>query len=471
MDFHESRLLAHMVPRLSGHELPGSLPVLRDLVRMGIGGFIVFGGELDVLREAVGALQAEAREAGHPPLVICSDLERGLGQQVRGGTEYPPAAAMARAEEIASTMFDLAHARIATEAAWAGINVILAPVADVDVNPANPIIATRSFGPEAHRVGSLVARVVRVYENSGVRACAKHYPGHGDTGTDSHLSLPVLDKTMNELTALELVPFARAMDAGVSMVMPGHLHVPVLDPELPASLSRKAIQCHLRGSMGFRGIVVTDALDMGALKDITEPVSARLALEAGADIILHPTDALALARALAPMEMDEAALAASGDRMGAFRQGLLPGPSGKRPAFDQRLAQRLTQLALRWTSPMPTGGISGAGLVILSDDRTDASALIGALGIPATVITDGQVPDVSGDLIVAVFSEARAWKGGAASWLRETIKALAPRTRAYACFGPDGLLADATAPVLLVSWGSEMAQQEAANELRRIITQ
>lgn len=471
MDFHESRLLAHMVPRLNGCDLPGSLPALRDLVRAGMGGFIVFGGELEALREAVGALQAEAREAGHPPLVICSDLERGLGQQVRGGTEYPPAAAMARAEEGSSTMFDLAHARMAAEAAWAGINVILAPVADVDVNPANPIIATRSFGPEAHRVGSLVARVVRVYENSGVRACAKHYPGHGDTGTDSHLSLPVLNKPMSELDALELVPFARAIDAGVGMVMPGHLHVPALDPNLPASLSRKAIQGHLRGKMGFQGIVVTDALDMGALREITEPGAARLALEAGADIILHPTDALALARGLAGMEMDEGALAASDERMGTFRRGLLPGPSGKRPAFDQRLARRLTHLALRWTSPLSTGGISGAGLVILSDDGTDASALIEAVGIPATVITGGRVPDVGGDLIVAVFSEARAWKGGAASWLREAIGALEPRTRAYACFGPDGLLADATAPVLRVSWGSEMAQQEAGMELRRILTQ
>jgi beta-N-acetylhexosaminidase len=164
---------------------------------------------------------------------------------------------------------------------------------DVNNNPANPIINTRSFGEDPVGVGRMGAAFIRGLRDNGVLATAKHFPGHGDAGTDSHVALPVLTAARPRLDSIELVPFRIAVDAGVDAVMTAHVALPLAtgDAALPATLSPLVLDTILRGELGFRGLVITDALNMGAMVSRYGPAQAALlAFQAGADILLMPTD-------------------------------------------------------------------------------------------------------------------------------------------------------------------------------------
>jgi beta-N-acetylhexosaminidase len=251
-----------------------------------VGGIVIMQG--DVYEEAVllNALQAEARI----PLLVASDFERGIAMRVRRGTSFPEAMAVGatRNPEDAYAMGRIT----AQEARAIGVHEVYAPVADINTNPLNPVINTRSFGDDPGLVGRMAAAFVHGVIDGGAIATVKHFPGHGDTGVDSHVGLPVLPYPRSRLDSVELSSFKSAIAAGTQAVMLGHIAVPALDSSgLPMSLSRRGIEDDLRGDLGFTGLTVTDALGMqGALQGRTSDSAAVLAVRAGIDVLLDPVD-------------------------------------------------------------------------------------------------------------------------------------------------------------------------------------
>jgi beta-glucosidase-like glycosyl hydrolase/CubicO group peptidase (beta-lactamase class C family) len=221
------------------------------------------------------------------PLIVAADFERGTAMRITEGTSFPQAMAVAATGE---PEFAYAMGRItAIEARLAAVHWIFAPSADVNSNPANPIINTRSFGEDPNRVAEFVTAFIRGVEEHGALATVKHFPGHGDTSIDSHLALPVANADRKHLEQLELVPFRAAIKVGVSAVMTAHLAVPVLEPDrdLPATLSSRIVTGLLRKDMGFAGLVVTDAMDMAGVTARYAPGEAAVrAIAAGVDVLL-----------------------------------------------------------------------------------------------------------------------------------------------------------------------------------------
>jgi len=293
--------VAQMVmPRLEGDQLedPSYRAGIERLVAEGIGGFLLFGGGIAATPGRLAELQSNASV----PLLISSDVERGLGQQLEGGTRFPSQRAVASAvnrrskkdQELLAAMLDA----VRTETRAAGIHIVFSPVMDVNNNPDNPIICTRAFGEDPETVewfGRQYIRRLQKPRSDGtldLLACAKHFPGHGDTDQDSHSVLPVIRADRSRLNRVELPPFREAVKDGVGTVMVAHLLVPALDPVKPVTFSKKAVTALLREGMEFGGLIVSDALDMGALANeySQEDIAVR-AVEAGMDILLHPVDA------------------------------------------------------------------------------------------------------------------------------------------------------------------------------------
>lgn len=263
------------------------LAAVRDA---GLGGVILSLGTIDDAAALVPRLQAAAAV----PLLIAGDFEGGVWFRLQGGTELGNQMLVGA---TGSAALAEAMGRItAQEAKALGCHWVFAPVLDVNSNPANPIINVRSFGEDPGLVAALGSALVRGIQGEGLLACGKHFPGHGDVDTDSHLALPTVQGDAARLRAVELRPFAAAAGSGLASVMTGHLAVPGLgeDPALPATLSRRVLGDVLRGELGFDGLVVTDALDMGGVKNAFPPgeVAVR-ALLAGADVLLMPPDPLA----------------------------------------------------------------------------------------------------------------------------------------------------------------------------------
>lgn len=231
-------------------------------------------------------LGALAQRLGMPPLFIAADQEGGPVLRLRQGATPIPSAMALGASRDAGLVEAAAHLA-ARELLAVGINMNLAPVLDVNNNPANPVIGIRSFGGDPVQVGKLGAAAVRGCQRAGVLATAKHFPGHGDTHLDSHHHLPTIAHGRNRLTQVELVPFRAAVAAGVEAVMTAHIIYPELEPGLPATISPAAIQGLLRGELGFSGLAVTDCMEMAAIKDGWGTARASLlALQAGSDLVL-----------------------------------------------------------------------------------------------------------------------------------------------------------------------------------------
>jgi beta-N-acetylhexosaminidase len=227
------------------------------------------------------------------PLLVAADFERGLSMRLHGATEFPHAMAFGAAgkQEYAE-----AFGRItAQEARAIGVHWNFFPVADVNSNPANPIINTRSFGEDPQQVGDLVAAYIRGARANGMLTAAKHFPGHGDTATDSHLGVAQVTGDAARLQSVELSPFRKAIEAGVDSVMVAHVTVPALDaqPDRVASTSPAIVTGLLKEQLGFKGIVVTDALDMAGLTRLYAAHIGRAAVDAfkaGNDLLLIPAD-------------------------------------------------------------------------------------------------------------------------------------------------------------------------------------
>ena len=231
------------------------------------------------------------------PLLIAADFERGLASRVSSVPAFPDAMAFGAAGKTAYA--ERFGAITAEESRAIGIEWDFSPVADVNSNPNNPIINTRSFGENPEAVGDLVAAFIRGAKAHGMMTTAKHFPGHGDTGTDSHLGVAKVEGDLSRLETVELPPFKKAISAGVDSVMVAHLSVPALepDPDRVATISKNVVSGVLREQMDFKGIVVTDALDMRGLTSLYPPEkgspSAKAAVDAvkaGNDVILWPTD-------------------------------------------------------------------------------------------------------------------------------------------------------------------------------------
>ncbi len=252
-----------------------------------VGGIIVsIGSPLDVASK-LNRLQARSPLA----LLIGADLESGTTFRLVGGTPFPSNMGVA-ATGSERDAYEVGRVT-ALEGRAVGIHITFAPVADVNNNPANPIINTRSFGENPQLVGVLVAAAIRGLQENGMLATAKHFPGHGDTDVDSHISMPVMKGDWSRLSNLELQPFRSAINAGVALVMSAHIAMPGLtgDSVLPATLSPEVLTGVLRDSLHFKGIAVTDALGMGGIVNrYGAGEAAVLALIAGADLLLQPAD-------------------------------------------------------------------------------------------------------------------------------------------------------------------------------------
>jgi beta-glucosidase-like glycosyl hydrolase len=435
-------------------------------LELGVGGFIVFGGRAHAVRELAAELHRRARHS----LLIASDLERGAGQQFRGATPLPPAAALGWLGEPATT--ERAGELTAREARALGVNWIYAPVADVDLEPENPIVGVRSFGTDPAAVAGQVAAWVRGCRKGGALSCAKHFPGHGRTVGDSHIERPTVSSA-RELLEDDLRPFRAGVEAGVDAMMTAHVSYPALDPALrPATLSPPILDGLLRGEMGFGGLVVTDALVMeGLTEDVDEAAAGVMALAAGCDVLLYPQDEAAviaeIEAALADGRLSEERVDEALGRIAAAAERVAGGPAGEVARGEDRrwaLATAVRTLrVIRGEPRLPGGPIN---LIEIEDDAGGPYPPYPRVALPAALEAAGVEISGAGSPVMALYSDIRAWKG------RPGISAAAQaRVREVTAEHPDAVLLLFSHPRLavevpapkhvLAAWGGEGIMQEA----------
>ena len=276
-----------------GTKITSSLEaMIRD---RGIGGVILYSEnftDASGLAKLVADLDQISRDAKSLPLFFEIDQEGGPVIRLnKGATILPGQMALAATADPERSVRTAATIN-ASELRALGVNWNFAPVADVNDEPTNPIISNRSFSSDPARVSALVTAAVQAYGTAGFFCCAKHFPGHGSTTTDSHTGLPKIEADRATLDRIELPPFRAAIAAGVPAIMSAHIVVPALDatPELPVTLSKAVMTDLIRNTLGFQGIVVTDDLEMGALKNVGEAAAGLRALQAGADYLLFRFD-------------------------------------------------------------------------------------------------------------------------------------------------------------------------------------
>ncbi|MDV3352916.1 glycoside hydrolase family 3 N-terminal domain-containing protein [Leptothoe sp. LEGE 181152] len=320
---------------------------------LGVGGVILLGGSSAEVALRCQALQAMA----DIPLLMAADIEEGVGQRFSGATWFPPPMALG---EIARTDLSLAKTYAhqfgqctACEAMAIGLNWVLAPVVDVNNNPVNPVINVRAFGETPEIVAELTQSFIEGAQEYPVLTTAKHFPGHGDTSIDSHLSLPVIDHDLSRLDRVELLPFKGAIFTGagkaVDSVMTAHICLIALDKQYPATLSKAILTGLLRQDLGFDGLIVTDAMVMGAITETYGPYEAAvLAVEAGADVIMMPADAegciQAICEAVRVGRIDEDQIRASVERIWRAKYKV-SGPLGTGPScHNWEPAEPVTQV-------------------------------------------------------------------------------------------------------------------------------
>jgi beta-N-acetylhexosaminidase len=279
-------MLTTLLPGFAGTVLP---MWLRDRLRAGLGGVCLFAQNIS----SPGQLRAltDAILAANPYAIIAIDEEGGDVTRLFAatGAPFPGNAVLGRLDDVDTTR------ETAAAIGWAlrraGCTVDFAPCVDINSRSDNPVIGVRSFGSDAERVSRHGRAWVAGLQSTGVAATAKHFPGHGDTAQDSHVSLPVVNDSLDELRQRELLPFVAAIDAGSRLIMTSHILVPQLDPDHPATMSRMVLDDLLRGELGFSGVVVSDALDMaGASGSLGMAGAAVAALRAGCDLLCLGTD-------------------------------------------------------------------------------------------------------------------------------------------------------------------------------------
>jgi beta-N-acetylhexosaminidase len=477
-----------------------------------IGGVIISIGPPLEIADKLNRLQRLARV----PLLVSADMEFGPGQRLQagvvptwglelgGGTSFPPLMGIGA---TADERLAYALGRVtAIEGRAAGIHMTYAPVMDVNNNPANPIINTRSYGEDPAQVGRMAAAHVRGIQEHGMLATAKHFPGHGDTGVDSHIELPVITVGRARVEAVELVPFRAAIEAGVAAFMSAHIAFPELtgDSALPATLSPAILTGVLRQDLGFDGLIVTDALDMGAIvRRYGRGEAAVMAVKAGADQLLMPPDVReaidAVVAAVERGEITEARIDQSARKLLAIKANLglhrqrtvslegLPEIVGRREhqALAQEAADRSITLVRAAAGVLPLSAARHPRVlsIIYADDfdpfagRTFNRELQAALPALRTAFVDARAGEAelarlaasadSADIVLfSPFVRVQAWKGDvavAAPVAAFVNRLAARRPLVFTSFGNPYLLnqfPDVT--TYMLGWGHQDVLQRAA---------
>ena len=337
-----------------GQLLIGSLPgtsvtqELRSLAReFDLGGSILFSRNVEApeqVAELAGTLEALGRTM---PAWVSVDQEGGRVARLKEPfTRWPPMAVLGRAKsEALAERFGRALAR---ELRAVGITLDYAPVLDIHTNPKNPVIGDRAFAEKADEVARFGCAVIRALQGEGVAACGKHFPGHGDTSTDSHLELPLVEHPPDRLRAIEFVPFRAAIREQVAFIMTAHVLVPSLDEEAPATLSQAVVQAILRDELGYDGVILSDDLEMKAVSArMPVPVAAVQAIVAGCDGVLVCSgdvelQAATLEALIKAVESREISPTRLDDAMTRLRRAKERFLSAERPKMSTRLRELRT---------------------------------------------------------------------------------------------------------------------------------
>jgi beta-glucosidase-like glycosyl hydrolase len=416
-DLLEKKIYQLIISRLDGEGIRSVSyqGKIFKLVEKGIGGFIIFGGKKDEVKHLIEKIQLISETS----LFIASDIERGVAQQIQKSTIFPCQMAIAaaieknRPEDIA--VLENAVKAIADEAKDIGINMPLIPVLDINQNPDNPIICTRAFSDNPENVAWFGSKYIRTLESSGLISCAKHFPGHGDTSTDSHILLPVINKSYEDVMNMDIMPFREAVKTGVSSIMIGHLSIPAIDYK-PASLSKKIITGILREKLGFEGLVLTDALNMNALKDTKDvPVQC---IKAGADILLHPVEPdLTVKELILAVErgvIAEEQLYSTIDRILKIKKKIKYDKQHFSYENHERLSYLITEMSItivkNTTEILPISERSKPHLVFCGDNKFFELSPLKNYFKDTSTITD--TLELKNKIaIFAIFTSVSAWKG------------------------------------------------------------
>ncbi len=377
--------LAHRVVMGSfpGPTLPGWMARRVDA---GLGAVGVFGSNVRSVEDLAGLTGDLHRRS--PDLLVATDEEGGDVTRLHraAGSPHPGNAALGAVDDPDLT--ERVARAIGARLAATGVDLDLAPVVDVHTDPLNPVIGVRSFGADPDLVARHAAAFVRGLQAAGVAACAKHFPGHGDTSVDSHHALPAVHAPLDVLLGRELVPFAAAVGAGVLAVMTAHVLLPALDPVHPATLSPTAVRL-LRTRLGFTGLLVTDAVDMAAVRDAgAEPGVAVRALTAGCDLVclgadkddaLHRAVVAAVVAAVRAGELPEERLVEAAGRVTGAARGVARLRAAATPEVDESAAALVARRALRVEGRLPA--LAGAAVLRLV---TSTNAAVGQVpwGLP-----------------------------------------------------------------------------------------
>jgi beta-N-acetylhexosaminidase len=425
---------AVLLPGFTGPTLP---PWLAARLRDGLGGVCLFSTNIRSTAQ-LAELTSAIRDA-NPLAFIAIDEEGGDVTRLHSdtGSPFPGNALLGRIDDLALTR------SVATTVGWelreVGINLNFAPDIDINSNANNPVIGVRSFGANAALVARHSAAWVEGLQATGVAASVKHFPGHGDTATDSHLALPVVDRSIDELRARELVPFVAAIAAGTRTVMTSHILLPRVDAENPATLSREVLSELLRGELGFSGVIVSDALDMkGASGETGIPIAAVRAVGAGVDLLCIGTN-----NTDEQLAEIEATIVSAAER-GTLSSARLADAASRNRALAQDLLdlerELPTSAALLASNAAVVGNSRELGRlsdafdvrpsVRVSRDRTVATLEtvpniavsaspwgLEAAGVPVTQLREGDTPPDGGQLVLVGKDIHRH------AWVREIVDA------------------------------------------------
>jgi len=445
-------------------------PKIDAALAAGVGGFIIFGGT----RATVTALTEELRRQAGRPLLIGADVERGVAQQVRELTELPPPAALGYLDDLEATR--TCGVITGSEARSVGINWAFAPVCDLDLEPRNPIVQTRSFGADPTRVGEHAAAWIRGVQEHGVLGCGKHYPGHGRTTRDSHETLPRVLTPAAELQHVDLTPFEYAIRAGVGSMMSAFVAFPGWDPSGRAASFSPEILGYLRGTLNFAGLVVTDALIMaGASAAQPVPSATVSAVAAGCDALLYPEEFRGVIAALDRAVGSELSTTRADEALARYEQAAARWDSGAAQglpdlaahgAFADGLADRAVRL-LRGEPPALRSPLS----VAIVDDDVGGPYTVGPRDVFMQTLREAGVPvgqraTGNGQHIVLVYAEPRSWKGRADLGARSVaaLRRLAPGAQLVVLFAHPRLARQipGSAPVVCCWHGQPLMQRAAA---------
>ncbi|MEQ9620003.1 MAG: glycoside hydrolase family 3 protein [Deltaproteobacteria bacterium] len=416
-----------IMPRLDFRE-PDSLNLAKRLVReFQVGGFIVFGGDRRSVKEATGELQS----ISETPLLFGCDAERGVGQILSDMTIFPFTMSLAAAGDEELVYREAAY--IASEMKECGLNLIFAPVLDINSNAKNPIINIRSFGDDPELVSRLGTAFIRGCQDSGIAACGKHFPGHGRADMDSHAEMPLLDLTTENLTNFDLIPFRAAIESKVASIMTAHIALPKIERgAIPATISDVIIQGILRKQMGYGGVVITDSLHMSGINKLGDEIDlSHLALKAGCDIILDPRDPYALLSRINDMaytgELSEGLLNDSAGRIISLKNSWLISSQGENAPAAGKANTLIGQIAERSVCLVKGGklgsekavvclfdvtrscsDISRAFTVRLAESGIDFSTVPVTLTSPMESVRENS--EFGGAIICLIYTTVGAWK-------------------------------------------------------------